>query len=310
MLETTIGNIVHKNELPKYIDFSVIKKEEWNMKRALCLTAAVLLAISMMGCDTNPSASETVKTTETAESTATAGTTAKPINTVPPQEAAEMLEKTKAALDEFIKIKTKDDVEEINEAYPKLIEKIRQDDAGVAVANVPAIDESKMDLGTIVRIFSLLSSVYYRGEEVKELYPTAVRGDGERVYFVFDVKDGIRYYLFYDNSVDEMYSSLGYALLVGRAHTSEEFEALKKGDSISKVEEIDPVAGYYRERNKSISIHYLEDGLAFIKYVGTEDNKDYVIDSIEIKKEHKYHVQLENGEYDVNCEINPLDLPQ
>ncbi len=221
-----------------------------------------------------------------------------------------MLEKTKAALDEFIKIKTKDDEKEVSEAYPKLIEKIRQDDAGVAVANVPAIDESKMDLGTIVRIFSLLSSVYYRGEEVKELYPTAVRGDGERVYFVFDVKDGIRYYLFYDNSVDEMYSSLGYALLVGRAHTSEEFEALKKGDSISKVEEIDPVAGYYRERNKSISIHYLEDGLAFIKYVGTEDNKDYVIDSIEIKKEHKYHVQLENREYDVNCEINPLDLPQ
>lgn len=280
------------------------------MKKALCFAAAVLFAIGLMGCDTNPSASETVKTTETAESTATAGTTAKPINTVPPQEAAEMLEKTKAALDEFIKIKTKDDVEEINEAYPKLIEKIRQDDAGVAVANVPAIDESKMDLGTIVRIFSLLSSVYYRGEEVKELYPTAVRGDGERVYFVFDVKDGIRYYLFYDNSVDEMYSSLGYALLVGRAHTSEEFEALKKGDSISKVEEIDPVAGYYRERNKSISIHYLEDGLAFIKYVGTEDNKDYVIDSIEIKKEHKYHVQLENREYDVNCEINPLDLPQ
>ena len=286
------------------------KGKKRNMKRVLCLTAAVLLAISMMGCDTNPSASETVKTTETAESTATAGTTAKPINTVPPREAAEMLEKTKAALDEFIKIKTKDDEKEVSEAYPKLIEKIRQDDAGVAVANVPAIDESKMDLGTIVRIFSLLSSVYYRGEEVKELYPTAVRGDGERVYFVFDVKDGIRYYLFYDNSVDEMYSSLGYALLVGRAHTSEEFEALKKGDSISKVEEIDPVAGYYRERNKSISIHYLEDGLAFIKYVGTEDNKDYVIDSIEIKKEHKYHVQLENREYDVNCEINPLDLPQ
>lgn len=50
--------------------------------------------------------------------------------------------------------------------------------------------------------------------------------------------------------------------------------------------------------------------MAFIKYVGTEDNKDYVIDSIEIKKEHKYHVQLENREYDVNCEINPLDLPQ
>ena len=286
------------------------KGKKRNMKRALCLTAAVLLAISMMGCDTNPSASETVKTTETAESTATAGTTAKPINTVPPQEAAEMLEKTKAALDEFIKIKTKDDEKEVSEAYPKLIEKIRQDDAGVAVANVPAIDESKMDLGTIVRIFSLLSSVYYRGEEVKELYPTAVRGDGERVYFVFDVKDGIRYYLFYDNSVDEMYSSLGYALLVGRAHTSEEFEALKKGDSISKVEEIDPVAGYYRERNKSISIHYLEDGLAFIKYVGTEDNKDYVIDSIEIIKGHKYHVQLEEREYDVNCEINPLDLPQ
>ena len=45
------------------------KGKKRNMKRVLCLTAAVLLAISMMGCDTNPSASETVKTTETAEST-------------------------------------------------------------------------------------------------------------------------------------------------------------------------------------------------------------------------------------------------
>ena len=278
------------------------------MKKALCFAAAVLFAIGLMGCDTNPSASETVKTTETAESTATAGTTAKPINTVPPQEAAEMLEKTKAALDEFIKIKTKDDEKEVSEAYPKLIEKIRQDDAGVAVANVPAIDESKMDLGTIVRIFSLLSSVYYRGEEVKELYPTAVRGDGERVYFVFDVKDGIRYYLFYDNSVDEMYSSLGYALLVGRAHTSEEFETLKKGDPISKVEGIDSITRYYGKRG--MTVHYLRDGLAFIEYTRTDDNEELIIDSIKIIEGHKYSVKEPYREVEVNCEINPLDLPQ
>ena len=272
-----------------------------------------MLALGLIGCDTNPSSSATAGVTETKD-TVTAGVTetAKtPINTVPPQEAAEMLEKTKAALDEFIKIKTGHaDSSEISQAYANLIARIRQDNAEVAVANVPKIDQSKMGLAIPYRWRAQLDSVYYKGEEAAELYPTAVRGDGERVYFVFDVKDGIRYYLFYDNSVDEMYSSLGYALLVGRAHTSEEFEALKKGDSISKVEEIDPVAGYYRERNKSISIHYLEDGLAFIKYVGTEDNKDYVIDSIEIIKGHKYHVQLENREYDVNCEINPLDLPQ
>ena len=278
------------------------------MKKALCFAAAVLFAIGLMGCDTNPSASETVKTTETAESTATAGTTAKPINTVPPQEAAEMLEKTKAALDEFIKIKTKDDVEEVSEAYANLIARIRQDNAEVAVANVPKIDQSKMGLAIPYRWRAQLDSVYYKGEEAAELYPTAVRGDGERVYFVFDVEDGVRYYLFYDNSVNGMYSSLGYPLLVGKAHTRAEFETLKKGDPISKVEGIDSITRYYGKRG--MTVHYLRDGLAFIEYTRTDDNEELIIDSIKIIEGHKYSVKEPYREVEVNCEINPLDLPQ
>lgn len=285
------------------------KGKKRNMKRVLCLTAAVLLAISMMGCDTNPSASETVKTTETAESTATAGTTAKPINTVPPQEAAEMLEKTKAALDEFIKIKTGHaDSSEISQAYANLIARIRQDNAEVAVANVPKIDQSKMGLAIPYRWRAQLDSVYYKGEEAAELYPTAVRGDGERVYFVFDVEDGVRYYLFYDNSVNGMYSSLGYPLLVGKAHTRAEFETLKKGDPISKVEGIDSITRYYGKRG--MTVHYLRDGLAFIEYTRTDDNEELIIDSIKIIEGHKYSVKEPYREVEVNCEINPLDLPQ
>ncbi len=60
---------------------------------------------------------------------------------------------------------------------------------GLPLQNVPAIDESKWILGTIVRIFSLLSMYTIQSEEVKELlYPTAVE-DGEE-YICFDVKDG------------------------------------------------------------------------------------------------------------------------
>ncbi len=51
----------------------------------------------------NPSAKRNRKTTETKHRNGR-DNGEKPINTVPPQ-AAEMLEKTKAALDEFIKIK-------------------------------------------------------------------------------------------------------------------------------------------------------------------------------------------------------------
>ena len=217
--------------------------------------------------------------------------------------------KTKAALDEFIKIKTGHaDSSEISQAYANLIARIRQDNAEVAVANVPKIDQSKMGLAIPYRWRAQLDSVYYKGEEAAELYPTAVRGDGERVYFVFDVEDGVRYYLFYDNSVNGMYSSLGYPLLVGKAHTRAEFETLKKGDPISKVEGIDSITRYYGKRG--MTVHYLRDGLAFIEYTRTDDNEELIIDSIKIIEGHKYSVKEPYREVEVNCEINPLDLPQ
>ncbi len=298
--------------------------EERNMKRALCLTAAVLLAISMMGCDTNPSASETVKTTETVESTATAGITAKPINTVPPQEAAEMLEKTKAALDEFIKIQEKFEYYETSKAQIELIEKIKQDNADVALANIPTIDKDKIanSLGQIIQWSEWSSWSYNKGSEFKELYPTAVRGDGERAYCVFDVKEGIRYYLFYDNSIEKKLPNMslghiGYPLLINKVHTRAEFEALKTGDSILKVEETDSVTSFYRERfidwksTNGHSVHYLEDGLAIIEYKLNQDGTDYIINDIELIKGYKYTDEfLWNKEVEVNCEINPLDLPQ
>lgn len=300
------------------------KGKKRNMKRALCLTAAVLLAISMMGCDTNPSASETVKTTETAESTATAGTTAKPINTVPPQEAAEMLEKTKAALDEFIKIQEKFEYYETSKAQIELIEKIKQDNADVALANIPTIDKDKIanSLGQIIQWSEWSSWSYNKGSEFKELYPTAVRGDGERAYCVFDVKEGIRYYLFYDNSIEKKLPNMslghiGYPLLINKVHTRAEFEALKTGDSILKVEETDSVTSFYRKHfidwksTNGYSVHYLEDGLAIIEYKLNQDGTDYIINDIELIKGYKYTDEfLWNKEVEVNCEINPLDLPQ
>ena len=300
------------------------KGKKRNMKRALCLTAAVLLAISMMGCDTNPSVSETVKTTETAESTATAGTTAKPINTVPPQEAAEMLEKTKAALDEFIKIQEKFEYYETSKAQIELIEKIKQDNADVALANIPTIDKDKIanSLGQIIQWSEWSSWSYNKGSEFKELYPTAVRGDGERAYCVFDVKEGIRYYLFYDNSIEKKLPNMslghiGYPLLINKVHTRAEFEALKTGDSILKVEETDSVTSFYRKHfidwksTNGYSVHYLEDGLAIIEYKLNQDGTDYIINDIELIKGYKYTDEfLWNKEVEVNCEINPLDLPQ
>ena len=114
--------------------------------------------------------------------------------------------------------------------------------------------------------------------------------------------------MFYDNSVNEMYSSLGYPLLVGKAHTRAEFETLKKGDPISKVEGLDSITRYYGKRG--MTVHYLRDGLAFIEYTRTDDNEELIIDSIKIIEGHKYSVKEPYREVEVNCEINPLDLPQ
>ena len=105
-----------------------------------------------------------------------------------------------------------------------------------------------------------------------------------------------------------MYSSLGYPLLVGKAHTRAEFETLKKGDPISKVEGIDSITRYYGKRG--MTVHYLRDGLAFIEYTRTDDNEELIIDSIKIIEGHKYSVKEPYREIEVNCEINPLDLPQ
>ncbi|UKI18754.1 MAG: hypothetical protein L6V89_06310 [Oscillospiraceae bacterium] len=297
------------------------------MKKALCLAAAVLFTIGLTGCDTGPSSSSTAGITETKD-TVTAGVTetAKtPTNTVPTQEAAEMLEKTKAALDEFIKIQEKNlNIMKHQKAQIELIEKIKQDNADVALANIPTIDKDKIanSLGQIIQWSEWSSWSYNKGSEFKELYHTAVRGDGERAYCVFDVKEGIRYYLFYDNSIEKKLPNMslghiGYPLLINKVHTRAEFEALKTGDSILKVEETDSVTSFYRERfidwksTNGHSVHYLEDGLAIIEYKLNQDGTDYIINDIELIKGYKYTDKfLLNKEVEVNCEINPLDLPQ
>ena len=149
-----------------------------------------------------------------------------------------------------------------------------------------------------------------------------MRGDGERAYCVFDVKEGIRYYLFYDNSIEKKLPNMslghiGYPLLINKVHTRAEFEALKTGDSILKVEETDSVTSFYRKHfidwksTNGYSVHYLEDGLAIIEYKLNQDGTDYIINDIELIKGYKYTDEfLWNKEVEVNCEINPLDLPQ
>lgn len=316
------------------------KGKKRNMKRALCLTAAVLLVISMMGCDTNPSSSATAGVTETKD-TVTAGVTEtnKPlINTDSPWKPTSPEERN-PALDEFVekclKYEPWGEGERIAADISDLFNKIGVSDANKALENIPVrtIKEGSLltGLGRSVGAFERTSGIKYENGlaiYIWRLYPTAVRTSGDRAYFVFEVEDGARYYAFCDKAVNDYYCTAGYPILMNKVRDKKDFEGLKIGDSIKKVQQIEPLAEYYAQSFKGAwdtdynyatvdstrgvvsqvgSIHYVKDGLVIIRYIPTEDNGDMIISSIENIEGYVYKDDFGR---EINCEINPLDLPQ
>ena len=115
---------------------------------------------------------------------------------------------------------------------------------------------------------------------------------------------------------------------MNKVRDKKDFEGLKIGDSIKKVQQIEPLAEYYAQSFKGAwdadysyatvdstrgvvsqvgSIHYVKDGLGIIRYIPTEDDGDMLISSIEYIDGYVYKDDFNR---EVNCEITPLDLPQ
>ena len=147
-------------------------------------------------------------------------------------------------------------------------------------------------------------SVYY----LLGTYPTpnvrkVENGENVHYYVMYMTEKGARYYLFYDKNG----YPYGYPVYLTAWHERREFEGLKAGDPIEKVERIDPTASVYRsyfrtfeqvegntaeEKNEKLwdlnqlyfsyplaGVHYLKDGLLEIRYEFDDDGR-YVVKSL------------------------------
>jgi len=125
-----------------------------------------------------------------------------------------------------------------------------------------------------------------------------VKDDGT-AYFAYDTDNGYRLYIYSVEDAGRYYKSTGYILAVGDKHDHSSFKSIKAGDPIEKVEEIDSAASLYKDfllnfwdykpedikdraisdRHPLVSVHYLTDGLMFIRYDVSDDNKIVVYDT-------------------------------
>ena len=127
-------------------------------------------------------------------------------------------------------------------------------------------------------------------------YPSkAIRATDYGYYIMYDTNTGIRLYLFFRQEEHNNYKYLsGFPIIMSKKLSYSKFKTLTEGDSIDKVESIDPVTKKYKEffdeYNDAaleshtemgvgpLSIHLLTDGILKIEY--KRSDKSYVITKI------------------------------
>ena len=199
------------------------------------------------------------------------------------------------------------------------------------VQDLPDIEKNRPIIATNILLYGDAFKRDMYGARPHELalqlqrFPTDKRGEAEMKYLIYDIEDGWRGYVFYGNFFDtDIVTRKGFALLVGRTlHSYNEFESLSVGDSITKVEAVDAVAGLYDklftqayvpEAAKEsasygypiTSMHYLSDGILKIEYEMLED-KSLIISNIVYAPD--YTLEHTSGDT-MNYRIEPIDLPE
>ena len=144
-------------------------------------------------------------------------------------------------------------------------------------------------------------------------------------YLMYRMENNYRLYQFFSYPANGCTRPVGYGLVVGKVHTSSDFERLKKGDSIDDVIKIDDVASLYKEYflkqvnyntdrakaeeedgNSICSLHYLNDGLIKIEYTMKEEGK-LIIKDIEY---FSNWVMKDSEGREVEYQIFDVDLPK
>ncbi len=136
---------------------------------------------------------------------------------------------------------------------------------------------------------------------VQEYPPQVVRtieNNGRKsLYFVYETDENTRLYIFFYDT-DEYSASRGYPLVMKKSLEMKQFSVLKKGDSIDKVEQIDPIAtlvregldlysdeaihniyetkGMYGKYETMSSVHLCTDGIVKIDYKRASLGKYYI----------------------------------
>ena len=157
-------------------------------------------------------------------------------------------------------------------------------------------------------------------------YPTeAIRQRDETTrYFIYESDTSKRLYLFFTKNSMDYGTLVGYPMIISQVHSYSDFQSLKQGDDMSKVEEIDDITSCYRymfdefyhmnsvgaeNRIKDgyplTSVHYLNDGILMIEWT-MDDDTYYKIHDIKYDKDYNYTNMY--GETD-NYRILDQDLP-
>ena len=157
-------------------------------------------------------------------------------------------------------------------------------------------------------------------------FPTeAVRSrDEDNYYIMYQTDTGYRMYLFFNESLNQAKTPVGYPVVIGEVHSYDEFSSLRIGDSIDDVVEIDSVASLYKTFLldychfncyraqeeikigwKSASIHFLSDGILKIEYTMKEEGK-LEIANMEYYSEYQ---MKDAGERIIDYHILDIDIP-
>jgi len=181
--------------------------------------------------------------------------------------------------------------------------------------------------GTYFSSWTYSGNIYtmQRIDEKYEIECLRDMGDGN-YYAVYKVENGWRMFAFFPKDQGNLFSHAIY--LMGPLEQSK-FETLKRGDSLSKVMDIDPTfsaslesAGYagnssmVLRNNIYFTMHMFRDRMALITYQPVRDDEDdlekVLIDTVTIFSDQKIVIDFDgymgNGTYDYT--ILPQDYPE
>lgn len=239
--------------------------------------------------------------------------------------AAVMITKT------LIQYRQDDFDEEKRETYREQISEIAE--SNKKGDNVPVYEENSLffdtnALYTLGRDSGLMADAdinITHTADIMQAYPTnsiRERTDGS-VYFVYDSDTHFRLFLLFGKENDLM-TPVGYPVVVGRVHSSEDFSRLNRGDSIDEVEEIDDVVQLYKKQYIEVwnlnstrvkfqiehgypptTIHYLNDGILKIQY-SMNDHGQLVIYDMEYHEDYKLVDQVGRT---IDYKVMDIDLP-